>query len=234
MLERNQHKAMLLRILKQIYADTTVGPCLGFKGGTAAFLFYGLDRFSVDLDFDLLDKNKEEYIFEKISAILKNHGIIREQYKKYNTVFFMLSYAEELHNIKIEISKRKLTTNYNLLNYLGIPMLVITREDMFAYKLIAMCERNKSANRDIYDIWFFLKNNWPLNTLLIEQHSGKNFSAYLKQAITYIKNYNDAYILDSIGELLNEPQKIWVKSNLKQEVLFLLKVMLDVTTAPRN
>lgn len=27
---------------------------LGFKGGTAALLFYGLPRLSVDLDFDLI------------------------------------------------------------------------------------------------------------------------------------------------------------------------------------
>jgi len=53
------HKNILLQILADIYSDNTIGPFLGFKGGTAAYLFYGLDRFSVDLDFDLLDKKKE-------------------------------------------------------------------------------------------------------------------------------------------------------------------------------
>jgi len=57
------HKNILLQILVDIYSDKTVGPFLGFKGGIAAYLFYGLDRFSVDLDFDLLDETKEEYIF---------------------------------------------------------------------------------------------------------------------------------------------------------------------------
>jgi predicted nucleotidyltransferase component of viral defense system len=49
------HKTILFQILKDIYKETRISPYLGFKGGTAASLFYGLDRFSVDLDFDLTD-----------------------------------------------------------------------------------------------------------------------------------------------------------------------------------
>ena len=37
-----EHKNILLQILKDIYTDVTVGPILGFKGGTAAYLFYNL------------------------------------------------------------------------------------------------------------------------------------------------------------------------------------------------
>ena len=47
------HKTILFQILKDIYSNTAISPYLGFKGGTAALMFYGLDRFSVDLDFDL-------------------------------------------------------------------------------------------------------------------------------------------------------------------------------------
>lgn len=48
-----KHKNILLQILKDIYSDTTIAPYLGFKGGTAAHLFYNLNRDSFDLDFDL-------------------------------------------------------------------------------------------------------------------------------------------------------------------------------------
>lgn len=58
-----EHKNILLQILKDIYSDTTISPFLGFKGGTAAYMFYDLDRFSVDLDFDLLDETKKEIVF---------------------------------------------------------------------------------------------------------------------------------------------------------------------------
>ncbi|MDR1987559.1 MAG: nucleotidyl transferase AbiEii/AbiGii toxin family protein [Candidatus Peribacteria bacterium] len=32
-----------------------------------------------------------------------------------------------------------------------------------ANKFFALTDRNKLANRDIYDIWFILKNNLPIN-----------------------------------------------------------------------
>ena len=41
-----------------------------FYGGTALRIFYGLDRFSEDLDFSLLIKNKEFHL-EKYFPLLK-------------------------------------------------------------------------------------------------------------------------------------------------------------------
>jgi len=46
----------MINILLKLYKATEVASVLGFKGGTAAYLFYDLPRFSVDLDFDLLKK----------------------------------------------------------------------------------------------------------------------------------------------------------------------------------
>jgi predicted nucleotidyltransferase component of viral defense system len=40
-----------------------------FKGGAAAMMYHGLDRFSVDLDFDLLDDSNEKEVFEKVVEI---------------------------------------------------------------------------------------------------------------------------------------------------------------------
>ena len=76
------HRNIMLQILKDIYSDTTISPFLGFKGGTAAYMFYDLSRFSVDLDFDLLDKTKEDYVFEKVRRIMRNYGNLKEAKKK--------------------------------------------------------------------------------------------------------------------------------------------------------
>ena len=72
-LDYAQHKNILIKILKDIVTNPTIGSALGFKGGTAAMLFYGLNRFSVDLDFDLLDPSKEERVFEKVKTILEEY-----------------------------------------------------------------------------------------------------------------------------------------------------------------
>src|SRR5213595_3339291 len=99
MLDMAMHKNMLLRILKNIYTEATLGPILGFKGGTAAYLFYDLNRFSVDLDFDLLDLSQKEYVFERIKTVLEQYGDIKDSYVKTSTIFFRLSYQENHQSI---------------------------------------------------------------------------------------------------------------------------------------
>ena len=98
------HKNILIKILKDVYTDNSLGPLLGFKGGTAAYLFYELDRFSVDLDFDLLDENKEQEVFDKVENTVKEYGTIKEKTNKRYTLFILLSYNKEAQNIKVEIS----------------------------------------------------------------------------------------------------------------------------------
>ena len=67
------HKSILLQLLKSIYTDLSLGPILGFKGGTAAHMFYEINRFSVDLDFDLLDADKSEYVSQRLREIIKKY-----------------------------------------------------------------------------------------------------------------------------------------------------------------
>jgi predicted nucleotidyltransferase component of viral defense system len=151
-LDINKHKNIFIKILKDIYTDNTIGPVLGFKGGTAAYLFHNLKRFSVDLDFDLLEPEKEDYVFEKIEKIISGYGKIKTKRKKRYTLFFEMSYADKDHNIKIEINRRNFGSKYEVINYYGISMKVMLREDMFANKIAAMYERIEKTNRDIYDV----------------------------------------------------------------------------------
>lgn len=227
MLDRDIHKSILLQILKEVYTDSSLGPLLGFKGGTAAHFFYNLSRFSVDLDFDLLNGAKEDFVFEKVGEILKEFGAIREKYKKLHTLFFVLSYDEKAQNIKVEINRRSFGSRYGLKHYLGVPMLIMLKEDMFAHKLVAMLERGKTANRDIFDIWFFLKNNWPINKEIVEKRTKMALKDYLRKCITFIESLSDRGILHGMGELLDDKRKAWTKTHLKKDAAFLLKVRLE-------
>ena len=87
MMEKEKHKIMLVKILKEIYAEPNLRNVLGFKGGTAAFLFYDLPRLSVDLDFDLLSDDKKE-ILEKLAKILSEFGELQDKIEKKYTLFF--------------------------------------------------------------------------------------------------------------------------------------------------
>ena len=70
MLDSPVHKLVMIKILKGLYSDLSLGSLLGFKGGTALYLLYNLPRFSVDLDFDLLDGTKRDLVFSKVSGIV--------------------------------------------------------------------------------------------------------------------------------------------------------------------
>lgn len=226
-LDISEHKNILLQILKDIYSDTSISPFLGFKGGTAAYMFYDMPRFSVDLDFDLLDETKEEYVFSRVEEIVKKYGKLKEVRKKRFNLFFLLSYEERAQNIRVEINRRSFGSQYELKTYLGISMLVMRKQDMFAHKLMAMYERMSKTNRDIYDTWFFLKNNWPINKEIVENRAGMTFKAFLEKCIISLEKMEGRSILDGMGELLEPKQKAWAKENLKRDTLFLLKLRLE-------
>ena len=227
MIDREKHKGILIRILKDIYTNNSLGPVLGFKGGTAAMLFHELNRFSVDLDFDLLNREKEDEVFEKVGKIVARYGIIKEQTKKRFTLFYEISYSEADRNIKVEINRRNFGSKYEVINYFGISMKVMVREDMFANKLAALYERAERANRDIFDVWFFLQNHWPINKAIVEKRIGFSFETAILKCIEKLEKVTDRSILSGIGELIDNKQKAWAKARLKEETLFLLKVMLD-------
>lgn len=226
-LDYSKHKNIMLQILKDIYSDTSIAPYLGFKGGTAALLFYGLNRNSVDLDFDLLDETKEEEVFNKIQKITKGYGTITESKMKHFNLLNVISYKKGVQQIKVEINRRQFGSRYEVMSLLGISMLVMAKEDMFAHKLMAMYERIGKTSRDIFDVYFFFKNNWEINKKIVEERSGLSFKNTLAKCIKMLEELDNKHILDGLGELLTQSQKDWAREKLKSEVIFLLKLNLD-------
>jgi len=223
------HESILINILKDIYLDSSLGPVLGFKGGTAAKLFYDLDRFSVDLDFDLLDINKKNLVFDKVKNILSKYGKIKEVNNKRFTLFYLLSYTDKERkdqNIKIEINMRDFGSKYEIKTYLGISMNIMVKEDMMAHKLVAMYERIGKTSRDIFDVRFFLEKMWPINEAIIFNRTGLKLKEFVEKLIKKLEDLDDNLILSGLGELLNKSQKDSVRAKLKIETLFLLKSLL--------
>ena len=220
-----KHKNILLQILKDIYSNTTISPYLGFKGGTAAMMFYNLPRNSVDLDLDLLDETKEVEIFEKIRQIISSYGKITDSSQQRFNLRNVISYDKKTQNIKVEVHLRQFGSKYEVKNLLGISMLVMVQEDMFAHKLMAMIERIGKTSRDIFDVNYFAKNNWPINKKIVEGRSGVSFKETLEKAIVQLESMNNKYILDGLGELLSDSQKDSVKVKLKTDTIFALKLM---------
>ncbi|NCN25124.1 hypothetical protein COT94_00550 [Candidatus Falkowbacteria bacterium CG10_big_fil_rev_8_21_14_0_10_37_14] len=230
MLNREKHQLIMGQILKDLYSDVAVSSLLGFKGGTCAYFFYKLPRFSVDLDFDLLVVNEEnqKLVLEKIVNVLGKYGQIKDQYIKRFTVFALLSYGDADHNIKVEINVRKLAEHiqdhYELKEYLGISMFAAKQDYLFASKLAALTLRSETAMRDVYDIHYFAKNNWDINAEIIRARTGKNTKEYLADCISFIEQINDNDLLRGLGELVeSEKEKDWIRNHLKTDAIFMLK-----------
>jgi len=224
MLNKEKHKFILVNILKEIYSDPDLRNVLGFKEGTAALLFYGLPRLSVDLDFDLLDADKLPIVFKKIKKLLSSIGSIEEAREKKYTLFFLLSYGKGERKVKVEISKRKTISSFELKNYLGIPILAMKKEDMIAGKLSALLTRKKLASRDLFDLWFFLKQGWGISGEVVKEKTGLSLSRALNKAVKIVKKVPDNKILNGMGELLEEKQKRPIKATLKDDLIFQIRL----------
>lgn len=191
-------------------------------------LFYDLPRMSVDLDFDLLDEEKKDVVFVKMKELLARHGIVREAVEKRWTLFFLLRYSMGDRLVHIDISKRKSLSSFSPQNYLGISMFVMKKEDMVAGKLSALLTRPKFAARDVFDLWFFLKNAWSINDVVLKEKAGVSVQQGVKKAISIVGNLRENALLQGLGELLDEKQKVWVKTKMKAEVMMYLRLQLEL------
>ena len=175
-----------IKIFKEILKR--IGNNFVLKGGTALFIYYGLDRFSEDIDLDSFSDTINIY-----NKIKDNKWSIN--LKKNTDVVYrvMLDYGDKNnfgnYPLKIEVSSR----NKNLLKskslkYSNIDGVnVYDLDEILKMKLIAFGNRDKI--RDFYDISFFLKKN------------PEYFSNEMLKELKIKMEYKD---LDNLSFLLNK------------------------------
>ena len=219
MIDLNRHKFFLVKILKDIYTDIELANYLGFKGGTALMFFYDLPRFSVDLDFNLLDVKKGDIVYRKVRKILLKYGTIFDEAKKFYGPLIVLDYGFDERKLKVEISNRLFDNRYEMKNLLGINMKVMVREDMFAHKLCALLDRNVITNRDIFDCWFFMQNKTPVNKSIVESRMEMPLTDYLQKCIEYLESLSDKGLLQGMGELMDNKMKKNIQMKMRPEVI---------------
>ena len=228
MLNIKKHRQFLFNILVSIYKQPW-SDYLGFKGGTMAYFFYDLDRFSVDLDFDLLEDKSIKKIEDKMPAVLSSYGKIKDMRNKYFTLFYLLDYQSGERNIKVEISKRKiLPVSYELRNFYGVDLKVMKIEDAFATKILACLTRKRTAYRDFYDVYFYLTKGVRFNEEVVKAQMGKSSEAVLEKLISFVKKkVSNKDVLNSIGELISSKKKDWIRQTFKEDLVGKLSFYRD-------
>jgi len=193
MLSTEKHRMLMYKILKDFF-ESDLWKNLAFKWWTASYFLHNLDRFSTDLDFDLIeDKNFSD---EKVVNILNKYWEI----KKWNKL--ILSYWDNDTNIKIDINRNIWKSNkYEIIDFFGTTIKVQEKSTIFSNKLAALIER--FTNRDIYDVYFFFQNMFDINEDIILERtwkSKKELFISIKEKLQELpKNYK---ILDWLWEVL--------------------------------
>ncbi len=227
MTDINRHRLILVQILKDIYSDIRLSGLLGFKGGSALMFFYDLPRFSVDLDFNLLDREQEDFVYDRVREILIRYGTIFDEARKFHGPLLVLDYGSGERKLKVEISNRSFNDRYEVRNLLGINVMVMVLSDMFAHKLCALLDRRSLAGRDVFDCWFFMNSRSTVNTEIIEERMHMPYQDYIQRCISRIETVRHGSILQGIGDLLDENMKKFVRTSLRTETITLLKFYSD-------
>jgi predicted nucleotidyltransferase component of viral defense system len=218
MFDYSMHEEYMRKILKDIF-NSDVSKILAFKGGTLVYLVHDLDRFSTDIDLDILDASQEEIIIETIRSILPIHGEVKNETLGKTIHRWVFRYDERSMNIKVELNKRVRDHNtYEYKTIDGVKLNCMEKGSIFANKLVALSER--IANRDLYDVHFFFKNKFPINDDIIIERTELSIDAFLEKLIQTLKTrYAEVSILSGLGEVLDDKQKAWAKKNLLTETI---------------
>ena len=162
-----------------------------FKGGTALFFFYGLDRFSEDLDFTQTKQYNQKKFKTGISDVLnlinishelKTDKSLKGKNLKIKAIGPLFRGPRSESFVKIEISERndiflspeikEIVPIYDDLRPFTVP--VMKKEEILAEKVRALMTRGKA--RDLYDLVFLIKKGVSLDCTLID----KKLSYYKK------------------------------------------------------
>lgn len=218
MLDQTTHRSQMYTLLIAIF-QSAAAPYLAFKWGTLAYFFRGLDRFSTDLDLDILDITKEKEIVDTLTHVLELHGNIKNETPGKHLYRFIYRYDERWHNIKIELNKRDSVSTYEYLSLWSTTIRVMTTASMFANKLLALYEREE--NRDVYDVYFFFRQWLPIDEQVIMIRSGLSLRDFFSELIVRLQQrFTSRYnILHKLWEVLDHKQKLRAKTHLTATVI---------------
>lgn len=227
------HKAWMYRVLTEIADNNTLSEWLKFKGGTCAAMRGLIDRFSVDLDFDLEDSEHVEQTQMNLEKIFKKLGLeIKEKSQRAPQYFvkYPTPTKEKRNTLKIEVTYPAPHQNqYETVRFTEIDRVLSchTVPTMVANKLVALVDRFNQhhvvAGRDLFDIHTFLTNGYHFRTEIIEERTGESISKFLNELKKFIETHVTQTVIDQDLNTLLTPETFHrIRPHLKKEVLWLL------------
>lgn len=157
---------------------------LVFKGGTALFFFYGLDRFSGDLDFTKTGEVDYRLLSSSITATLDTLGISHETKEKRSLAGKKMKikargplYRGELSEtvVDLDISGRndlilgseikEVVPVYDDIRPFSVPLM--KKDEIASEKVRALMKRARA--RDLYDLAFLIRKGVAVDMALVDK-----------------------------------------------------------------
>lgn len=231
-----QHKYQMYRLLSAILSDVELAKVLVFKGGTCAVLRGWLNRFSIDLDFDLLEKTALQQYRQKLHKLFNELNFsIKDESQKHLQFFLKYPVTKDSRNtLKLEINDDVSPFNEKeivTLNEINLTAITQTQSTMVANKLVASMNRylqhGTIAGRDFYDLHFFLTKGFDIKKEIVEERTDLIFDVYIKKLIKFINtNVTDTILYEDLNPLLPQIKLKQSVKNLRKELLWMLEGLL--------
>ncbi len=183
---------------------------LVFYGGTMLRLCYGLNRFSVDLDFSLKSKVDTGEFFESLLDYLKRSYVVVDSANKFYMILYEIKSPAYPRSLKIEIRKEikdvrvERAIAHSRFTNRQVMVNVVSLLDMMVLKIETFISRKEI--RDLFDIEFLLKRGISLPEDI----------NMLKKLDVLIDKLTDKDYKVKLGSLLEpEDRKYYLKENFK-------------------
>jgi predicted nucleotidyltransferase component of viral defense system len=154
-----------LEVLERLNSKKLLDNLL-FGGGTMLRLCFGLNRYSVDLDFCMAKPLDETEYFQRIKDYLAGFYTVRDSANKFYTLLYEIKSKDYPRCLKIEIRKelKKVKSEkaiaYSKYSNAQVLLKVITLSEMMKSKIEAFLDRKEV--RDAFDMEFLLKKGVEL------------------------------------------------------------------------
>lgn len=183
---------------------------LVFGGGTMLRLCFGLNRFSVDLDFWIIKDIDISKLFIDLKEYLSQFYTMKDANNKFYTLLFEIKSKDYPRSLKIEIRKETKTIKveqaiaYSKHSNIQVFLKVVSLKEMMKAKIAAFLERKEI--RDVFDIEFLLKKGISMDVSnQIQKKIIKELDSLTKRDYTV-----------KLGSLLEEEQrKYYINENFK-------------------
>lgn len=231
------HKAYLLRLLTELLDEPKLSHNLYFKGGTCASMIGVLDRFSVDLDFDLKKGADERVLRQVFHQVCKTLGFILK-YENRQVMEFLVKYdgppgtrnTIKLNALPLFVKANKYAPFY--LPEIDRTAWCQTKETIFANKLVAVVDRYEKyrtiAGRDIYDIHHFFLQGLTYEKRVVEERMRVSAAHYLEGLKDFIEDkVTEKVINEDLNTLLPHELFQRIRKRLKTETIMFLRQELQ-------